>query len=202
MIDGEAIGDSTAIIAALEERFPEPRAVSRRPKPSASAPSPRGVLRHELGPHVRTAGFHELRRDRERFAEFSRDAARAACGRAGSRGRSAAKVGAAYTQFGSGSPATMRPRGPARASLAALDRLEAELEAGEPGDYMAGGGFSVADLSAAALLAPIVQPPQGPEVPVTPPPAFEEFRATISGRRGYRWVEETFARHRGDPRRP
>ncbi len=43
--------------------------------------------------------------------------------------------------------------------LAAMDRLEAELE---PSGYLVGEQFSVADLTAAALLYPAVMPPEFP----------------------------------------
>ena len=76
--------------------------------------------------------------------------------------------------------------------LAALDRLEAELG---PGDYLVGDGFTVADLTAASLLYPLVQPPEGPRFP-QPPEALERFRAPLKERPGYRWVQEMFAKHR------
>lgn len=34
------------------------------------------------------------------------------------------------------------------------------------------------------------------ESDLPPPPAFDSFRAELSGRPGYRWVEETFRNHR------
>ena len=46
--------------------------------------------------------------------------------------------------------------------LAALDRLEAELDGNE---YLVGDRFSVADLTAAALFYPLAFPPEGPTVP-------------------------------------
>src|SRR5262249_33122587 len=52
-------------------------------------------------------------------------------------------------------------------TLAALDRLEAELR---PSGYLVGDRFSVADLTAAALLAPVVFPPEFPYPPPVPPP--------------------------------
>jgi glutathione S-transferase len=76
--------------------------------------------------------------------------------------------------------------------LAALDRLESELG---PGDYLVGDGFTVADLTAASLLYPLVQPPEGPSLPPAPE-ALERFRAPLKERPGYRWVQEIFAKHR------
>jgi glutathione S-transferase len=84
--------------------------------------------------------------------------------------------------------------------IAAIDRLEAELEAG-PGDYLVGNSFSVADLTAAALLTPVVDPPQGQALP-DPPPGLVEFRESLRERRAFTWAEEMFARHRADPVRP
>jgi glutathione S-transferase len=76
---------------------------------------------------------------------------------------------------------------------AALDRLEAELGGA---DYLVGGEFSVADLTAAALFYPLVMPPEGPHPVRELPEALERFRSPFRERRGYRWVEEMFRRHR------
>ena len=44
---------------------------------------------------------------------------------------------------------------------------------------------------------PLVVPPEVPLNPDLPrPPALERFRESLSDRRGYRWVEEMFRRHR------
>ena len=86
----------------------------------------------------------------------------------------------------------------ARAKIvAAFDRLERELERGG-GEFLVGDSFSVADLTAAALLYPLVLPPEGPRLP-DPPEALERFRAPLKERPGYRWVEEMFRRHRRSP---
>jgi glutathione S-transferase len=83
-----------------------------------------------------------------------------------------------------------------RSVVAALDKLEGELDGS---DYLVGDSFSVADLSAAALLYPLVLPPEGPRQLADPPEAFERFRAPLRERPGFRWVEEMFRRHRGGP---
>jgi glutathione S-transferase len=77
--------------------------------------------------------------------------------------------------------------------LAAFDRLEAELDGR---DNLVGDAFMVADLTAASLLYPVVLPPEAPHVISEPPPALERFRAPLKERPGYRWVEETFRKHR------
>jgi glutathione S-transferase len=80
---------------------------------------------------------------------------------------------------------------------AALDRLEAELGRGDgDGEHLVGDAFSVADLTAAALFYPLVDPPKGPALTPAMPAGFEEFRAPLGDRPGYRWVERTYAEHR------
>jgi glutathione S-transferase len=78
--------------------------------------------------------------------------------------------------------------------LGGLDRLEAELDGGE---YLVGDRFSVADLTAAALLYPLVLPDEGPWQPVRTA-AFLELQDSVRDRPGFRWVEETFRRRRRD----
>ena len=53
----------------------------------------------------------------------------------------------------------------------------------------------MADLTAAALLFPVVLPPQAPQLDGGLPEPYERFRASVRDRRGYRWVEEMYARH-------
>ena len=201
VIDGEAFTDSSEIIAALEQRFAEPRLLPEDPAERERALAVEEFFDTELGPYSRALVFHDLRSQPGGFADFSapmlpgpvqrNDLGRAIGG----------WFGRTYTQLRyrvAGEDAAVKARSQV---LTALDRLEAELGAGD-GTYMVGGRFSVADLTAAALFAPVVQPPQGPETTMTLPAAFEEFRATVADRPGYRWVEETFARERGNPRRP
>src|SRR5262249_6254636 len=79
--------------------------------------------------------------------------------------------------------------------LAALDRIEAELQ---PSGYLVGDRFSVADLTAAALLAPVVMPPEFPY----PPPerarrAIAEVGESFGRHPALEWVAEMYRRHPG-----
>ena len=76
--------------------------------------------------------------------------------------------------------------------LAAFDRLESELGRAITSSATS---FTVADLTAASLLYPLVQPPEGPSLP-PPPEGFERFCAPLKERPGYRWVQDMFRRHR------
>ncbi len=60
-IDGRRIGDSTEIIAALEERFPEPPLYPADPEQRRRALELEDFFDEELGPHLRLLAFHELR---------------------------------------------------------------------------------------------------------------------------------------------
>src|SRR5204863_2717950 len=63
-------------------------------------------------------------------------------------------------------------------TLAALDRVSSEL--GSSG-YLVGDGFTVADLTAAALLMPLVRPPEAEYLPTGPYPAtVDEWRESAS----------------------
>ncbi|HEY3775146.1 MAG TPA: glutathione S-transferase C-terminal domain-containing protein [Solirubrobacteraceae bacterium] len=90
-----------------------------------------------------------------------------------------------------------RPRRAARV-LAAIDLLERELADGD-GDYLVGGRFSVADLTAAALLYPIARPAAFPypipEVPAT----AREFMDSLANRPIGDWVARMYERHRAAP---
>ena len=64
-------------------------------------------------------------------------------------------------------------------------------------EYLVGDSFTVADLTAASLFYPLVLPPEGP-LPADQKPAkgMERFRKPLEERRGFKWVAETFRRHR------
>lgn len=192
-LDGRTIGDSTAIVAALEQRFPDPPLYPADPEQRRRALELEEFFDEELGPYARLLPFHELVAEPDIFAEV------AAAAVPGPLGRVKPMVGLyarTYTSLRFG----VRDKGAAQAArekiVAAIDRLDAELAAGE-GDYLVGESFGVADLTAASLLYPVVMPPEGPLSPGLPvPPAFERFREGIRDRRGFKWVEEMFRRHR------
>ena len=198
-VDGRTIGDSTAIIAALESIEPEPPLYPVDAEERARAIELEDYFDEQLGPYTRFLAFHELLKEPEMLTDIaSRLVPRAL-------GRMKPLVGAYARTFTS---IRWRARdddaaGAAKGKIvAALDRLESELEKGEgegegEGEYLVGDRFSVADLTAASLFYPLVAPAEGPTPPDTPrPPAFDAFRDELSDRPGYRWVEETFRRHR------
>lgn len=66
-----------------------------------------------------------------------------------------------------------------------------------PGGQLAGDAFSVADLTCAALLAPLVSPDH-PDMrhPEPHPPALAAFLARFSSHPGVDWAREQYRKHR------
>jgi glutathione S-transferase len=184
------IADSTAIIAALEQRHPEPALYPRALAQRSRALALEEWFDEELGPAIRRFVFHELGRDRERFAELGTKAAPRAF-------RLMGPAGAPYASTMTGLRYRARSDDASEASrlrvVAAIDRLDAELG---DSDYLVGDRFSVADLTAAALLYPLVLPPEAYVAIESMPAPVEQLRAQLRERRGYRWVQEMFRRHR------
>ena len=192
-IDGENVGDSTAIIAALEARYPDPSLYPSDADERARALELEDWFDENLGPHARLLPFYELNQEPEIFAEV------AAAAVPGPLGKAKPVVGAyarTYTSLrfnANSSESAARAR---EGIIAALDKLEGELEQGD-GEFLVGDGFSVADLTAASLFYPLVVPPEGPlRTDLPRPPALERFRESLKDRRGYKWVEDTFRKHR------
>src|SRR3954447_9972163 len=175
-LDGRRIGDSTAIIAALEERHPEPALYPTDPGERRRALELEDWFDIEVGPYMRRFVFHQGRADRERFNAVM---AGMAPGRLARHERLMGAGGRLFTglRYFAGSA---RAADAARDRvLAGLDRLEAELG---NRDYLAGDRFSVADLTAASLLYPLVLPPEGPTLVDSPTEAYERFRAPLKER--------------------
>lgn len=192
--NGAVLPGSGAIIAALEERFPDPRLYPDDPVQRRRALALEDFFDSELGPHVRLFFWHQLIREPRMLDELAAVVFP-------ERLRGAKRLTGAWTRafvisrYGVASDAAATL---ARAKiLAGLDRLEAELEAGG-GEYLAGDAFCVADLTGACLLNPLVGSPQGALAPgqVPTPEPYREFCEQLRGRPGVDWVLQMFKRHR------
>jgi glutathione S-transferase len=77
----------------------------------------------------------------------------------------------------------------------ALDRIEQERQGRA---YLVGEAFTVADLTAAALLGPLLQPPeiQYP-LQVELPPYLQDYRAPLLRHPAAEWAAGIYRRHRG-----
>ncbi len=197
-LDGEAIGDSTAIIAALERRFPDPPLYPEDPVERRHALELEEFFDEELGPHLRLLAFHEATKDPATVERFTVDLLPGRLAEIGPVRAGATRFFSAFTALRYGVKSDQRAQLARAKILAALDRLEAELGDGE---YLVGDRFTVADLSAASLFYPLVQPPEGQSLP-PPPEAIESFRAPLKDRPGYQWIAEMFRKHRNPAREP
>lgn len=192
-MDGRAIGDSTAIIAALEAKHLDRPLYPSTPDERSRALELEDWFDENLGPHARLLPFYELIQEPELFAEV---AAESVPGPLGKVKPVVGAYGRVYTSLRWGANSGDDAQRAREAIVAALNKLEAELEQGS-GGFLVGDQLTVADVTAASLFYPIVVPPEGPLDPNLPrPPAFDEFRESLSNRPGWRWIEETFRRHR------
>lgn len=188
-LDGRNIGDSTAILAALEERYPEPPLYPADPAERARALELEEFFDEELGPYVRQATFNQLRSDPEAFRSVAEAGSPPALRRLGPALGAYARAYTAVRWKAADDDAAVRSRAKVDA---ALDRLEAELDGG---DYLVGGRFTVADLTAASLFYPVALPAGGPLKRDLVPPSLDP-RAVFGDRPGLAWVEEMYRRHR------
>src|SRR5438093_1670848 len=70
-LDGRRIGDSTAIIRALEERYPQPPLYPAEPVERRRALELEDFFDEELGPYIRRLLFHDLHSDRAAAARLA-----------------------------------------------------------------------------------------------------------------------------------
>jgi glutathione S-transferase len=191
-LDGRRIVDSTAIIAALEERQPEPALYPVDQDERRRALELEDFFDEHAGHDMRRVGFCELRDNMDYGLEFmttDQPRIRAAVGRA--RLRASFPIVWRYLskRYTFNEEAVERSRG---TLVAALDRIEAERDGG---DYLVGEAFTVADLAGAALLYPLVWPPEFQyELPDPPQSALLE---SVREHPARQWISETWRRHRG-----
>jgi glutathione S-transferase len=188
--DGISIGDSTRIIAELEARWPEPPLYPADPAARERALELEDFFDEQLGPHIRRAVYHQLLpHPRLVLPLFEHNQPLAS--RALLRACFPALRVAIVRAFSITDEDAQESR---ERTVAAVDRLESELG---PSGYLVGDAFTVADLTAASLLYPIVRPPSFPYPSVTdPPPEAREFLDRLAARPGGRWIERIYERHR------
>ena len=192
-LDGRNIGDSTAIIAALEERWPDPPLYPQDAADRRRALELEDFFDEEAGPQIRLLAWHVLRTDPERMEKLGYEMIPGAVRDKRWAQAAGGKFGSIYTNARFRVGSDERAEAAKAKVVAAVDRLEAELDGGE---YMVGDSFSVADLTAASLLYPIVNPPEGPSIIPDGNPELEEFFGPLRERPGGVWIRQMFARHR------
>lgn len=190
-LDGRGIGDSTAIIAALEEHTPDPPLYPAHPEERARALALEDWCDEQLAPGLRQFLWHHTLPDTDTAAAAIFTSPHPVRERWV---RATAPVARMYIRRDYDVTDESAAQGRAEI-VAAMDRLESELQ---PSGYLVGEGFTVADLTAASLFTPVLAPPGRPYVPATLAPPLMDLREELSGRPGGEWVAEMYARHRGE----
>ncbi len=190
-MDGRTIVGSSAIVAALEQSHPEAALFPADPEERRRALALEAYFDEELGPGARLFAFHEMGKDRKSLESLMEESAPGPLAKIPA---VSATYGRVFTGLRFGVHDEQAAQEARQTLLDTLDRIERELGDGE---YLVGEKFSVADLAAASLFFPIVLPPEGPVPPtVTPARGVVEFRQPLLDRRGYRYLEEMYSRHR------
>ena len=190
VMNGDPIGDSTRIIEALERLYPEPALYP------ADAPGRRRALQIEdyfdeqLGPHLRLLIVSiVLEEPGLALGAFLPDL----------RGGRRLAVRALFplqrrkirTAFG------IHDESVEQAWLQIAAAGECFREELQPNGYLVGEGFSVADLTVAAMIAPAIAPPEFPyPQPQRGHPAFARLREAFDEAGMLEWGYEMYGRHR------
>ncbi len=190
VIDGEAFSDSTRIIAELERRWPQPSLYPSDPEDRTRALALEDYFDEHLGPQIRRLLFFLLFSD----AALSGTVLMGPDDERRARFMSAAFAGARpFVAHYYGVSADRADD--ARAAVeASLDRVQQELDSS---GYLVGDQFTVADLTAASLLAPIVRPVEFAGRAERFTPEAQALVDDLGDHPTFDWVRTMFAQHRG-----
>ena len=190
IVEGESVGDSTQIIATLEERWPERPLYPADPDARRRALELEDWFDEELGPYTRLLVVHHTLPEAALFlGTFASDL----------RGPRLFAARASFPllrrgvkrEFGIDEDAVANAYEKLRA---AGERFRRELG---PSGFLVGDGFTVADLTLAALAAPVAAPVQFPyPQPQRDHPRLTRAREALGESGLLEWAREVYARHR------
>jgi glutathione S-transferase len=189
-INGEVIGDSTEIIARLEDLYPEPPLYPRDASDCQRALALEEFFDEELGPYVRRLVIASLLGHRKMMLEtFSPDLAR------WRRVMSPLIYPVLRRRLREAFEVSRSSIDAAYAKVAAAgERFQAERTAS---GYLSEGGFSVADLTLAAMVSPAVAPETFPyPQPQRDHPLVAPVRSALRRCGLSAFAHEMYARHR------
>jgi glutathione S-transferase len=191
-LDGQAIADSTRIIVALEERYPEPPLYPQDAAARERALALEDDLDETLGPALRASLMTPLFRHDPDIA--LRVLTTGMGGEAYRALQPLRRIFPTFYRFRH--KITERNLQRDRSIVVgALDRIEQARE-GRP--YIFGEVFTVADLTAAALLGVLLQPPEMQyPLRVELPSYLEDYRATLLRHPAAQWAAGIYRLHRG-----
>jgi glutathione S-transferase len=191
-LDGRAIADSTRIIAALEQHYPEPALYPRDTAARQRALALEDDLDETLGPALRGAIMTPLFRHDPDTA--LRVLTTGMGGKAYRTLRPLLRIFPSFYRFRHSISESNLERDRANVA-AALDRIEHERQGRA---YLVGQAFTIADLTAAALLGALLQPPeiQYP-LQVELPLYLKDYRTTLLQHPAAQWAAGIYRLHRG-----
>src|SRR5262249_48619260 len=191
-LDSRAIADSTRIIAALEERYPEPLLYPPDAASRQRALALADDLDQTLGPALRAAIVTPLFRHDPDIA--LRVLTTGMGGKAYGTLRPLLRIFPSFYRFRHRISERNLERDRAIVA-AALDRIEHERQGRA---YLVGEPFTVADLTAAALLGVLLQPPEIQyRLQVELPFYLKDYRATLLQHPAAQWAAGIYRLHRG-----
>lgn len=190
-IGDEVVSESSHILDWLESRHPEPPLYPAGAEERARALQVQRFFDDEIGPAVRLAAFYDVMPDRTYLPRIF----------------SQTKPAVTRALYAAMFPITRRiirksMNINAETASAARERVAEGLdfvvkEAG-PGGYLVGDGFSVADLTAASLLAIAVPlPDTSMRWPEPRAKLARDWHERWAGHPGVEWVSNMWKRHRG-----
>src|ERR671914_2548554 len=191
-MNGRAIGDSTKIIEAIERRWPEPPLYPADPEERSRALDLEDYFDERCGRDLRRVLFSDNLEEPEKFLTMVYGGDQPRFGVLKTVSPLFCQV--VKRRFRIRPETVEESREKVRA---AFDKVEADVG---PSGYPVGESFTVADLTAASILALIVMPPELPYIKLHPderPPRSRRFRDSIEDRPGLKWVEDMYARPRG-----
>jgi glutathione S-transferase len=187
------VAGSARIIDELEKQHPDPALYPAEPELRRRALEIQAWLDEEIGPRVRCALFSSLLEESafigKMFASDRNLLTRALFRASYPLIRGTIRKGMGITDRASIERGYDRTR----------EGLDFVASTAGPSGHLVGDCFTVADLTAAALLAPAAGPPNSPmSLPEPRPPCLREWLAHWADHPGVAWVRKTYRAHRPD----
>jgi glutathione S-transferase len=191
-IDGRRIVDSTAIIGALEERWPDPPLYPQDPAERRRALELEDFFDENAGHEMRRVGFYEWRKHPDTAAALVTTGQSWFFRRTAKFVLPIAMKAYAQRRYRIYRDDVEKARGDI---MAALDRIE--MERGGR-DYLVAGSFSIADLTVCSLLYPFVHARGKVKFQYDYPPLPRtQIVEMVEGHPAVEWMERMYLRHRG-----
>jgi glutathione S-transferase len=190
-VGDRVVAGSAAILDELERLAPDPPLWPEAPDDRARAREIQDFFDDDIGPRLRCAAFSLMIDHPDYICRMF----------AGTRSplvrwlyRASFPVARGRIRRGNG----LDVPGAVEEGVAAVRRgLGLVAEEAGPEGYLAGPRFSVADLAAASILAPVADPPgSAMEKPRPMPEPLARWLDALSGHPGVAWVHEIYRRHR------